>query len=896
MATFYSNDTNSSEPLAPAVVGPGWESQIQAPSVSEDSAVEKSIEEIRRENANKPLSPLEEGTLPDNTVVTVTVPEVTSSGLTRQQPIENPLLEYDSSTYNLSLHAIDIETYNNIISNPSSYVPRHVLIAGAGKYTSNFTRNFYFSDTDFFIDDLKIETVINTTVRNRFTNLIRLNFRVIEPLGFTFLQRLMDAVMSPKSAGGLGAPDYLKNPYLLQIEYKGYIDGVERNQELASYTKRLPIRLISVKSKVTQRGTEYQFEASPYNHSALDPKNFVVPCDSHVKARTVQDVFGEGFAVKSGAVDTVRDVVTNIDQRNEINSIRNTVLSNTDPEAGGTGYLNLPEVPAPISGQFTDSGICDAINAWWFILSQKNVGTVANQVRVVFDNEIGISKLNEARLGPVDISKVAEINNDKKTAAQQSAGINKSNINFDNTSVSIPAGSSIGAVIEWAVQNSEWAKNQIYGDGAVSSGNGNRPDQLQTVLRLIKIIPKVEVISYDQSRQDYAFRTTYYVKKFATNSKAPNAPQGRIPGFIKEYNYLFSGGQSRYVADSNLSNKEVLDVSLDFNMLYYTQLTAFKEKQKLQQTGPTDSLQINTELASGFSGDPRNVGSPDTTRPALIPGLVDRVNPYAVNYISKNIKNSSALGSNPAGRVAVGDILNTNILDGKGDMINISMRILGDPLFIKQDDLLYGQSIQNPGTMLTPNNSFIMDQGDLYIKLNFRSPEDYDESTGLAIPGSSRYGYSEFSGIYKIITINSDFTKGKFEQTLNMVRLPISDDKLRNLLVNAGRVDGLVLQGAGQQFRFPTTGNFGPRIVQTVFSGGLLAGGAGVESLANGVFNKVFQEKVVPELTQVADRLSEEISDAIIGIGDFFTDGAITEQIIVDNYSTLYEGINNFDF
>jgi hypothetical protein len=82
-----------------------------------------------------------------------------------------------------------------------------------------------------------------------------------------------------------------------------------------------------------------------------------------------------------------------------------------------------------------------------------------------------------------------------------------------------------------------------------------------------------------------------------------------------------------------------------------------------------------------------------------------------------------------------------------------------------------------------------MDSGELYIFVNFLSPVDYDEEKGLAevkaneILGkieSRNLGYSNFSGVYKLITVDSVFSRGKFEQSLRMAKVLFDQLGLEN--------------------------------------------------------------------------------------------------------------------
>ena len=63
------------------------------------------------------------------------------SGVNRQTPLPNPLSDYESYTYGLSLHLLSQTQYNNLIQNPeTSYIPQNVLVASAGKNSNNFKR------------------------------------------------------------------------------------------------------------------------------------------------------------------------------------------------------------------------------------------------------------------------------------------------------------------------------------------------------------------------------------------------------------------------------------------------------------------------------------------------------------------------------------------------------------------------------------------------------------------------------------------------------------------------------------------------------------------------------------------------------------------------------------
>jgi hypothetical protein len=833
-----------------------------------------------RVNSTK-LSPLPKLNPYDNTVTSVVIADTVTVTAPRQYPVNNPLLDYDSYTYSLSLHGCSIEDYNNLVDNPNGFVPKQVLIAGAGRYSDTFPRNTYFQNTDFFFENLRMTSYINTTSRNRFSNLIECNFTIIEPLGFTLIKRIMSACMAPD--GGINSPNYLKQPFILQIDFFGYKDGNEVRQfdsladafgddtktapSLKDHTKFLPIIFTEVKSRVTTKGTEYQISAAPYNHMAFSPTKVVTPADFSVKAATVQDIFGKSFEIPSELVESSQREQADIAAGRDLDDAfgPGTVVNQT-------GFSNT----------FIDAGLCDKLNAWNIALKEKT-GRLPNKFRVEFDPVIGASSIEPGQLA--DVSTVAEGDKSAKNSTQQAAGQKKSVINFKNQTVNIPAGTNIGAVIEWAILNSQWfQETNIYNDATAGSDKGKiEQDQRKAILNAFKIIPKIKVTEYDPGRADYSYEVVFYVKRWLANSKATNAAQGRTPGWVKEYNYFYSGGARSLATGQFTDNKDIIDLQIEFNTLYYTQLTAFKDKLKFQNTGAGTNLNTADvpEQTTAYSGSAVTLPRENQSRPKTQDGnngprsTSDALTNFSVEYVSKDARNNVAKGSNSAARVAAADILNTQLIDfAHGDMINVKLRIIGDPTFIKQDDIFYNSGISYATDLLTKNNSLRTDDSELYVFITFRTPEDYDESTGLAIPGQNKFAYTEFTGVYKIITIDNQFTKGKFEQVLDLVRLTTSDEKLEVEVINSDRIESLLLSGAGQTNRFPSTLPFGTRIIQSGFSGGNI--------------NNLVSQSVGQFTNQIITNISTEVNSALTAIGNSISD-TLTGVFGTENITALGE-------
>jgi hypothetical protein len=740
----------------------------------------------------------------------------------------NPLNDYDSYTYCLSLHLLSIDEYNTLMSGTETvdgvvkegkiYYPQNVLVSSAGRYARDFVRNRNFTE-DFYFDNFKMTTVINTTTRNRSTNLVECSFTLIEPLGFTFINRLIAAANETN-----GATSYLQMPFVIQIDFFGFKDGdvVEPNGiktvrvgdnfvnpgPLNGMTKIIPIKLTDLKSRITTRGTEYSIQAVPYNHHAFNQIYVTSPAAFTIAAKTVQEVFGSGTADQNTA--------TAANQRTELQLERQRLAavaaSPGNDGRGGFGIANSQSQLAAIDKQLAalptnlqSTGYADGVNGWYKGLEAQRSTQTIDSIAVVFDDEIANATLYPTT-GPINTAQ-ATSNNNAKTTAQSAAGQTKGQIDFHSGKISIPAGMTIDKLIDWAVRNSSYIGNQL--SDPTSGKNLNINADRAKPLNWYKIVPRIIINSFDPSTNRYSLAITYYVKTWTLSAHHPFAPQGRAPGFVKEYAWFYTG-----------QNKDVLDMQIDFDLLYFNELQAFRNKTKITDTAKN----LGESPSFRQAGD----GNPDTGQ-AVDAGSVDvpkyrRVSPVATSYVSSRYMQGRA-GADQSDSATAADVQKSFTLSARGDMVNLKLKIVGDPHFIKQDDFFYmGRGSGKDTNSLTDNNSLWMDNGELYVRVLFDTPADYDETIGLAIPGNSPYSKNEFSGIYKLITVSNEFTRGKFEQILDLVMITIEEASNSTRDNAIQRIESLVLQNySAKGFN---AGRFsGPSIIQNSLTGG---GGIGV--------------------------------------------------------------------
>ena len=652
-----------------------------------------------------------------NNTLSFYAPTNTSPDAITASGMENPLNSYPSYTYSLSLHLLSASDWNNL-SSGGSYHAKNVLIASGGRYGSDFIRNQFFQD-DFYIDDLVMKsTVAPSEVHNASSN-IEIHFNVTEPWGVTLLDRLIDATKS------IGEPNYLACSYLLQIDFYGSNDAGDLVHPIHGQTKNIPIKLVSMDINVTSKGSEYKFTAVPYVHEAFSQQTQSNPANFEVVADTVQSFFGSpasGFGSIGGS--------------------QRTVVSFLNSIFGGGSFGG--------DTKFNGKSYGDALNAWQANLKKTNDVEIPDVVNFVFDPEIGSAKIVEGgKLPPADI-----IMADRSQQGKIAKGDNQSlevDTNFNVRVFPVNTGTSIENLLSSIIKNSSYVRNQIkspLGSGGSLLGYLSSLSGLQTQpFWWFKIIPTIKLLGYDNIRKRRARETTYYIQKYAIrNLKVDFGPGGIATKPVKLYNYIYTG-----------LNGEILELDIKFNAAFYTAVTANPTKlEKDQGLSALDLFDIKIPLSGNKKDDPLQ---PNANLPSV-----------------GNQQNQSVGTGISATQVLAGDAVRSALSNAQGDMITLNMKIIGDPTYIQQDEIFLPPNMTSTvfGSVgsLAENTSIPTSSGEMYVQVTFTAPIDLDESTAPMMRFNPKYKTSLFSGMYKVIMVESNFSKGKFTQSLELVRQP----------------------------------------------------------------------------------------------------------------------------
>lgn len=252
-------------------------------------------------------------------------------------PQSNVLDQYASYTYSISIYLMNPSDYKALIAN-SNVLPKgaQLILQSGGAPLAGGTlptidiqeaqqaadgngaplnipelgRNPNFP-LDYYLDDVRLTSVINGKGTNMAHNVVRLQFKVIEPNGITFLDNLYKATDQYVKLSGTPQVNYAAQNYLMVIRFYGYDkDGnLVQNQNLTANSinlqtnqlqnqavaveKFIPFQINSIRFRVANKIVEYDCEATAIaNTIATGPARGVIPYNVELTSQNLKDLLG----------------------------------------------------------------------------------------------------------------------------------------------------------------------------------------------------------------------------------------------------------------------------------------------------------------------------------------------------------------------------------------------------------------------------------------------------------------------------------------------------------------------------------------------------------------------------------------------------------------------------
>ena len=633
----------------------------------------------------------------------------------------NVLHSYATYTYHIELFALTNEDYNSFVNDPEFTIegkPNRLLIKSGGGNYADRNRHFHL---DYFIDNLQIDAVIAPSGDNIGSTNTNLSFDIHEPYGMTLLNALVLA------AGELGSYNYIDQPYMLKVSFKGY-DSKGNPQSSISQnvsTRYIPIRFTDFKFGVGAEGTTYNITAIPYHSLGVSSHKATMPANIQIEATTVGEFF-----VKQLTTVTNKTVVGPRDGGNP-GGVRSEVEQLENVQGGLAGYLNNLEQ--------------DHV--------KQKLKTVADIYAFELPKEIGNSQIMLNEL--IDVAKAKNEKDPEKIAKQQLNVPDSFEFDKEKQSFAIRAGTPTIKVIHSILRTSSYMLDQVQKfdlkrDKKEAQGyEENRKKPIQ----FYRIVPRVELRTgeFDTIRNCWAKKITFVIKQYdMTGKDYENLGQAGIQDYIKSYRYLYTG-----------ENTDILNFDIQFNAAYF-QKGLYNIAQKSKQYSSGIANTNPQAIAEGHTALAEPNGSSN-----VFPRMREIVTDIGT---SKQINDPRV-----SDRGSVIDSFMDDVFEQGADLVELNLNIVGDPAYIQTTDIRdvtlssYNAPHYNKALSLNPDKEW-------HVYIEFKNPTDVDARTGLMkgfeikVGGKTEVNAATIDGYYRLTEVRSSFNDGKFTQDLKGVR------------------------------------------------------------------------------------------------------------------------------
>lgn len=654
-------------------------------------------------------------------------------------PLPNVLNNYATYNYVFSLGCLSDQMVNFPDSTYKAGIEPQLILKSANGSPDNRVATAY-GKFDFFIDSCTINSLIGNDKATGNTNATNIAFTVVEPYSMGLFM-----MSCQQAAFDAGWKNFREAAFLLKIEFKGNTQtGIA--QTIPNTTKYIPFRFTNISMKVTGKGSVYQVDGLPYNEQAFSKQVATLRTDTTITGKTVQEVLQTGpnslQAVINGKFKELekQKIVEQADQvliyfPKDIASGSSAASSQTTQEndTGATASTSASsedvykKLGVTISDKnatlVQDTGQCNAIGQapMGFDISRKADTPMANGQKV-YNEKTGIEIRGKLVADP-------EVSNFKFS---QDTNIPNA-INQVILASKFPEGSLDPANITPEGYRGWWKiETQVFVlGGKENSGTGTKPK-----LFVYRVIP-------------YAVH--------ASRMMPPGAP---APGFqqlkqqvVKEYNYIYTG-----------KNQEIINFNIDIANGFQQMMladngnnTADEKTAKDDGAGIEKGSEMEAKKGNVFSGTPGG-------------GMTSQAS-YSKIRTGTDSKGGGGAETNST-RIA--RLFHDALTNGK-DLVNLDLEIVGDPYFLATSGFGNYTAAQTTKSNINSDMEVNYQNGEVDIVVNFRTPIDINQSTGLYNFGGTA-GVNQFSGLYKVTTLVSTFSKGKFTQKLSGFRRQGQDD------------------------------------------------------------------------------------------------------------------------
>lgn len=653
-------------------------------------------------------------------------------------PIPNILSNYATYNYVLGMGILTDAQLNNPDETYMAGLSVDLICKSAGSDPFNRVSTAY-GKFDFFMENLEVMSTIGFEKNNN-TNITAIKFDIVEPMSMG-----MWIIACQTAAYKAGWSNYKEAPFLLTIQFRGNTQQGQP-QLVPNSTRYMPMRLSMINMKVSEKGAVYTVTAIPYNYTALSARTAKFKNDVSARGATVQEVLQTGEKSlqrvindrlkqykKDGTVEVPDEVL--ILFPNEIASSAAPAANNGNKESKDTATTTTASDSSP--APFSKLGV-----------SKSKV----NDTLVQPDGEC--NSLGKASMGfGLDKKGDPIIGQENKVWDPKQniwvRGNNKSDIKQGEFRFS--QDTDIINAINQVLLASNYPKETL--DESKVTKEGMR--DWWTIDTQVYTIPSEANVKTGSKARLIVYRV-YPYQVSVGRTMPPNTPPPGVASLkkqaVKEYNYLYTG-----------KNTEVLKFDIEFSASFAGTLAA--DNLKRSQDVANAAAQGEKKPATVTNVEAESDGSKPVPKAGVTPTNVG---------FWQTITSTDRLGGGgqETQETRAARLFHDAITRGK-DMVQLNMEIWGDPYYIAQSGMGNYSSQTIPGLQnLNKDGTVSWQNGEVYITVNFRTPIDINQGTGLYnFAGNTSAPVTQFSGLYQVRRIKSTFNGGQFKQVLMGSRL-----------------------------------------------------------------------------------------------------------------------------
>ena len=656
-------------------------------------------------------------------------------------PLPNPLFAYASYTYSLGLACLSEEEANFPDKTYMAGKRLKALICKSANADPNNRIKTPYGKFDFFLDNLVLEQNIGFEKASNNTNVTNFSFTITEPYSMgLFMIACQQAAQTQKHDNWRDAP------FLLTIEFRG-------NKETGTMSKIpgtnrfIPFYFSNITLTATEAGSVYKCDCMAIAGAALLTHNALFKTDVSPAGRTVQEILQTG---EKSLQKIVNDSLQSMVEKKVVEVADQIVILFPEEiatgEAAGAGSSNKETkssatVSASASDVYEKLGVSESTINKTLVQSSASANAIG-KARVGFD---------QRRKGMQSSGKENVVYNTKTSTWDRGKVVNDSSV----AEMKFSQDTDIPNAINQVLLLSDYSSAAL--DPANVTSEGYR--QWWRIDTQVFILGSNEQKGTGVKPKLFVYRVVpYHVhasRMMPPNTKPPGFDNGALKaGVVKHYQYLYTG-----------KNVDITRFNIEINQGFATimaadNLTNTRDKVTAGNTGGTDKgVDNNTAPLVSGEAPPKKLGE----------------NPSIVRYAGTTTT-TSGLGGAGSGAETPGvraSRLFQDCLSNINEMYNLDMDIIGDPYWIAQSGL--GNYTSQPaGENLNKDNSVNYQTGETDILVNFRTPIDLNQTSGLfKFSGLTKSApIMMFSGFYNITNLTSTFANGTFKQNLQGFRRP----------------------------------------------------------------------------------------------------------------------------